>query len=101
MTKKSPRVSTSFSLDQTILLDEILSIMLRGGDPKLLRRNKAFGTLCNTAKSLRRRAENPSERPKSTPPSAVEVAGNVPEEAVAHLLTVLDQPVPTEAVADT
>lgn len=86
MTKKSLRVSTSFSLDQTILLDEILSILLRGGDPKLLRRNKAFGALCNTAKSLRRRAENPAERPASTPPPA-----STPAQA---------QPAPTEAVAD-
>lgn len=66
------RVSTSFNKDQIYLMHEILTQLTRGGDPKLLVRNKAYGGLVKSVQQLRDRADNPNPpRPKtaSEPPT--------------------------------
>jgi hypothetical protein len=56
---KRPRVSASFSEAQVTLMHEILSQLARGGDPKLLTRNKSFGPLYAVVASMRKRSQEP------------------------------------------
>lgn len=66
----SKRISTSFNEAQIVLLNEILTKLLSGSDPKLLIRNRAFPSLIGAVQSLKRRIDNPAP-PKSAPPPPI------------------------------
>jgi hypothetical protein len=52
------RASVSFSHDEIVLFDEILRVLLRGGDPRTMVRNPAFAGLMKKASTMRARIEH-------------------------------------------
>jgi len=82
----SKRISTSFNEAQIVLLNEILTKLLIGSDPKLLVRNKAFASLMGTVQSLKRRIDNPTQTRRPTaPPPAPEAPGQAAHESSSDI----------------
>ena len=77
----SKRISTSFNEAQIVLLNEILTKLLSGSDPKLLIRNKAFPSLIASVQGLKRRVDNPTPPKPATMPAAPEDASQAAHDA--------------------
>lgn len=74
--KPPPRIaaSQSFTEDEVKWLEQVMRIMLRGGDPKaLLRHRETFASLARKVQAMRRRVESVKaqraalDRPSDTP----------------------------------
>lgn len=70
------RISNSFSEDEIEILDFVTKVLLRGGDPRIARRAKAFPSLCKKVLAMKQKAEEKRGRPlpPMTPPSEESVS---------------------------
>jgi hypothetical protein len=57
------RISNSFSEDEIQVLDFITQTLLRGGDPRIATRNKAFGSVCRKVIAMKAKVHELKQRP--------------------------------------
>lgn len=57
------RISNSFSEDEIQVLDFITQTLLRGGDPRIATRNKAFGSVCRKVIAMKAKVSELKQRP--------------------------------------
>jgi hypothetical protein len=57
------RISNSFSEDEIQVLDFITQTLLRGGDPRIATRNKAFGSVCRKVIAMKAKVNELKLRP--------------------------------------
>jgi hypothetical protein len=57
------RISNSFSEDEIQVLDFITQTLLRGGDPRIATRNKAFGSVCRKVIAMKAKVNELKQRP--------------------------------------
>jgi hypothetical protein len=77
------RISNSFSEDEIQVLDFITQTLLRGGDPRIATRNKAFGSVCRKVIAMKAKVNELKQRPAREESSVGTVAA--PQEASAGL----------------
>jgi hypothetical protein len=79
------RISNSFSEDEIQVLDFITQTLLRGGDPRIATRNKAFGSVCRKVIAMKAKVHELKQRPTREESSVGTVAspalGHVPADA--------------------
>lgn len=56
------RISNSFSEDEIQVLDFITQTLLRGGDPRIATRNKAFGSVCRKVIAMKAKVNELKQR---------------------------------------
>jgi hypothetical protein len=56
------RISNSFSEDEVQVLDFITQTLLRGGDPRIATRNKAFGSVCRKVLAMKSKVNELKQR---------------------------------------
>jgi hypothetical protein len=85
------RISNSFSEDEVQVLEFITQTLLRGGDPRIATRNKAFASVCRKIIAMRAKVNELKQRAVReessvgtvSAPSLAE-AGEAAEAAEAH-----------------
>jgi hypothetical protein len=85
------RISNSFSEDEVQVLDFITQTLLRGGDPRIATRNKAFGSVCrkvlamkSKVNELKQRADREESSVGTVASPAHAAAGAAVDAAEAH-----------------
>lgn len=82
------RISNSFSEDEIQVLDFITQTLLRGGDPRIATRNKAFGSVCRKVIAMKAKVSELKQRPAPQESSVGTVAAPqtqpATEEVAAH-----------------
>jgi len=57
------RISNSFSEDEIQVLEFVTQTLLRGGDPRVATRNKAFPSLCRKVMAMKAKVKELKQRP--------------------------------------
>lgn len=83
------RISNSFSEDEIQVLEFVTQTLLRGGDPRVATRNKAFPSLCRKVMAMKAKVKELKQRPTQLESSVGTVgapaAAGAPESAEAAL----------------
>lgn len=57
------RLSTSFSEEEILFLDELMRLMSRGGDPSIILRNKSFAGVARKVLAMKERFAKKADKP--------------------------------------
>lgn len=57
------RLSTSFSEEEVLFLDELMRLMTRGGDPSIILRNRSFAGVARKVLAMKERFSKKADKP--------------------------------------